>query len=293
MNGVSTSTVVNATTRTDSFFDKEGNITPKFKHQLDLVGLVSKAYFPAYDPYHIFNVNEHLQTKGCFQKDCEFYKNGGISIFQIDCQQAVAFLEDDYMDREDVMPREKAICDENGKYNCSAIFPCGVEAGMVKRFASLMASLKNGHNYDIVHFIVKDAAAKTEAEELINKRYQDVIEGMKFEFIIADKDKDVFQTALANLSGKPSMSDNYVIITDPTFADKVERIAAEVLPNKKCLGIASVAVKDWKTDMNSYGYVEKLGSMDKAVIAWASSAWNFKARQVNTELSSYKKTHLL
>jgi hypothetical protein len=70
-------------------------------------------------------------------------------------------------------------------------------------------------------------------------------------------------------------------------------IATSKLEGKTCLGIASAPIKDWKVDMNLYGYEAACGSQEKAAIAWASSAWDFKARQVNAEMRAYKTTHVV
>lgn len=274
--------------KTNTLFDSNnGYITPRFKRQLELVGIVSKQFFPEYDPYHVINVDQHLQTNGCFQKDWDLYKNGGSSTFKITYAQATAFLDDEYSDREMIMPREKG----NGASN--AIFPCGVEATMRKRFISLRESIEKGFKYDIIHFITLNTTNAEEVKQIMTeKQYQELLEGIKVNIVIAESNDNIFEKGLGMLAANPSLGNEYVIITDPTLAPKVEGIATSILKDRKCLGIASAPIKDWKIDMNLYGYESSLKSHESAVIAWASSAWNFKARQVNTEMKAYKTTHL-
>jgi hypothetical protein len=273
-------TVASAPSLMKTLFDSEtGMINPRFKRQLEIVGIAVKQHFSDFDSYHIRNVNEELQTNGCFQKDCDLYKKGSSSAFKIDYQQAVKFLEDEYQDRETIMPREKKMA--------NAIFPCGVEATMHKRFNSLIESLKQGYQYDTIHFIVKDNVDKENVSKLINTTYNELVKGIKINIIVADTDLDIFEKGLKQLKEASALSKEYVIITDPTFASKVELIASSVLNEHTCMGIASAPIKDWKVDMNLYGYESSLGSHEKAAIAWASSAWNFKARQVNTEFKNF------
>lgn len=278
-------TVTLATEKSNTLFDPiSGCISTHFKKQLDLVGIVSKQHFPEHDRDHIVNVNHELEAIGCFQRDLDFYKKGGLSSFRMSYAQAAAFLDDDYSDREIIMPREKRVA--------NAIFPCGVEATTHKRFHSLHESLQQGYNYDFIHFIVKNNDGKEELERLINAQYQDLLSGIKFDITIADAEVNIFERGIRLLSQNASLGQEYVIITDPTFATKVEMIASSLLTDRVCMGIASAPIKDWKVDMNLYGYEAALGSHEKAAIAWASSAWNFKSRQVNTELSAYKAKSL-
>lgn len=249
-----------------------------------MVGVATKQVFAEYGPYHVININEVLQNNGCFQNDCDLYKNGGSSDFAITYEQARVFLDDEYSDRVTIMPREKNVV--------NAIFPCGVEATMHKRFNSLKESLEQKYKYERIHFIVKDSKAAEEVQSLF-KEFSEMLTGIKTNFIVADTKLDIFEKGLALLKENSSLDAGYVIITDPTFAPKVEMITTSILSGKKCFGIASAPIKDWKVDMNLYGYGEALGTHEKAAIAWARSAWNFKARQAFTEMKTYKATHLL
>ena len=97
-------------TPTTLFNLETGKITYSFKKQLDLVGLISKQFFPKYDPYHILNVSEALQTNGCSPKDPDFYKNGGVSEFKINYEQAVSILEEMYSSRKVLWTEEMQHC---------------------------------------------------------------------------------------------------------------------------------------------------------------------------------------
>jgi hypothetical protein len=262
-----------------------GAISSEFKKQLELVNIViEKGAFPDLDPYHLLNVDAVLQKNGCFQRDWDLYKKGGSSAFKIDFNQAKAFLDYDYSLYSTIMPRQKKLA--------SAIFQCGVEGTMRKRFRSLQESLNQGYTYDSVHFITKDAPAKEEVEKLISEKYKETLQGMKTFFAVANSEIDIFEKGLKLLEPSSSLGKVYVIITDPTFAGKVEGITTRILQNRTCLGIASVPVNNWKEDIDGYGYEKALGSFEKATIALASSAWNFKARQVHAEMEAYKVTAL-
>ncbi len=273
-------TIANATSPVNTLFDPEsGIINPRFKQQLDKVGIIVKPHFLDVSTDHIKNVNEELQINGCFQKDWDLYKKGGTSAFQINYEQAVNFLEDEYSDREIMMPRERRIA--------HAIFPCGVEATMHKRFNSLSESIKQGYQYSKLHFIVKDEKDKENVLNLISTDYKELLNEIDINIVVANTELDILEKGLKQLKDGTELSKEYIIITDPTFAPKVEMIAAQVLDNRQCLGIASAPIKDWRVDMNLYGYESALESHEKATIAWASSAWNFKARQVNTEFKNF------
>lgn len=276
-------------------FDLEsGMINPRFKHQLEIVGIVARPHFSDVDVHHIKNVLKELDTNGCFQKELDFYKDGKISTFKVSYEQAVEFLNDDYKDREIIMPREKKTAD--------AIFPCGVEATMHKRFSSLKESLIQGYQYNTLHLIVpiKD---RDNVLNLINTSYKEAIKNLNINIVIADAEVNIVEEGLQTLQTSKALAEEYVIITDPTFAPKIESIASSVLKNHHCLGIASAPIQDWKIEMNLYGYeeavkqrllgnnhpsdAEKIEIHQKAAIAWASAAWNFKARQVGTEFKAF------
>jgi hypothetical protein len=95
------------------------------------------------------------------------------------------------------------------------------------------------------------------------------------------------------LASNSSLGMNYVIITDSTFAPKVEAIATSILKERKCLGAACAPITNWRIDMNLYGYEKALGDEKTAAIAFASSAWNFIARQAHAETVIYKSKHNL
>jgi hypothetical protein len=55
--------------------------------------------------------------------------------------------------------------------------------------------------------------------------------------------------------------------------------------------IFAIPLKDWREDMVLYGYPEALGNHEKTTIAWASSAWNFIARQLHTEARAFVRAN--
>ncbi len=259
-----------------------GIIEPMFKRQLELVGIVSKQIFSDYNADHVMNVNEVLQKNGCFQRDFDLYKNGGTSEFKITVKQAKVFLDHDYSHRSEVMPTQKSIP--------HAVFPCGVEPTMHKRFNSLKESMDKGYQYQNIHFIMKDSAAKAEVSAMVDKEYKELLKNVSVNFVVADTDLNIFEEGLATLDDQ--LKAGYAIISDASFASKVGTIATRVLPGVPFHGIASSPIKDWTREMNLFGYNKALGSPEKAAVAWAQSAWNFKARQVHSEMRAWQAKQL-
>jgi len=254
---------------------KTGDITPHFQRQADLVGIV-------FNQKDIETVNATLQTNGCFQKDPFFYENGGISPFSstLTYEQAKAFLDDEYSDRAVQMPSTKEIV--NG------VIACGVEPTMHKRFNSLNESIKQGHRYDVIHFVVQNAKGAELTSKLIDTTYKNLLEGIKTNIVVADCELNWVEEGFKILSNNKTITHGYSLISDPTFASKVESIAVSIFKGIPCYGVASAPIKDWKFDMDLYNYTTKLGSHEKAAVAWTAAAWNFKARDVNTDLRNYK-----
>lgn len=63
-------------------FDPSTNVaTPEAIQRLNNVNITPKQIIPALDPYHLLNVAIELQTNGCFQIDCDFYKKRNQSEF--------------------------------------------------------------------------------------------------------------------------------------------------------------------------------------------------------------------
>ncbi|GAB4234736.1 MAG: hypothetical protein Tsb0021_14090 [Chlamydiales bacterium] len=267
------------------FHPESGMISPIFKRQLELVGTATEQFFLDYSPDHVVNVNELLNKKGWFQKDLDFYKKGGNNpMFKITFQQAVNFLEDEFSSTVTIMPRKKAVK--------NAVFACGVEPTMHIRFNSLKVSLQEGYEYKNIYFITKNEEAKEEALLLIKRDYESLLNGINFNFVIVNDDLNIFEKGLSTLGANGSLDEGYAIISDQTFATKVEMIANKVLPEKKCVGVAAVPIKDWKVDMKLYGYTETiLGTFENATIAIALSLLNFKARKVDAEKKNYEANH--
>ena len=264
------------------FDARTGMISGRFREQCELVGIVAQQCFKNYGKWHVMNMDQVLQINGCYQEDWDIYKKGELTGFKITFWQAVAFLNDEYRDREIVMPRSKERSD--------AIFQCGTEATMRKHFYSFVESWNQGYRYDAIHFIVKDAAAQEEVKALLAGEYKEYFEGIRINIVIAGTDNNIFEIGLQKLSSSGELGDKYVIITNSTLAPKVELIATSAIENSQCLGIACAPITDWCADMRLYGYEEALGSHEKATIAWAASAWNSKARQTHTEFEAFLKS---
>lgn len=263
-----------------------GKIGERFKEQLDLCGIQLHAHIPSLAADHIANVNKTLQTNGCFQRDFEIYKNGNgqNSKLQLEYDQALAFLDNDYSDRIKIMPRQKDL-------PADGIIGCGVEPTMHKRFDTIKEAIESGCKFAALHFIMKDASTREMIEGLIKEKYSNMVRGIPIHFVITNTEIDVLKAGLNQLKNDLEnglKTKNYIMVSDVVIAAKIEGIAKSILTNKKCLGVAASSTNDWIYDMNLYGYGKALGTMEKATIAWAQSAWNFKARQVHAELALYE-----
>lgn len=274
-------------------FDCEtGMIKPHFKQQLDLVGIVSRRYFEDKDPYHISNVEKELQTKGCLQSDFDFYKKGGESAFKLTYEQAIQFLNDDYAKREKKLPEPfKGAVDG---IVCSGVTPDSIAPTLLKRLKGLDASIDESKiTYKAIYVLCKDREIVNLSQKCIGENYGAKFKEIDFRYIEAGVEKDIGLTCLKKLQERKLLGNHYVVITDGTSAEKDLLTAQGILKDYSCLGIASDPIKDWKEEMNLYGYEVALGSSEKATIAWARSSWNFIARQANKELSAYRMRHYL
>lgn len=257
-----------------------GKITPQFQRQLDICDIPLREHVSGFGKDHILNVNRVLQDK-CFQKDCDFYKKGNTSNkLSLSHEQAVDFLEDEYRDRVDILPKVKGPCD--------AIVGGGVEATMHKRFDAIKKALDSGCKFDAIHFIVKDESDKHMVEKMIKESYGDAIGSSKINFVVANTDLNILETGLTSLSKQGILADRYVLVTEVLFASKTEDVARHILKEKTCNGVAATSIKDWRVEMNLYGYEEALGSQEKAAIAYASQRLSFKAGQTHSELTVYQ-----
>lgn len=262
-------------TKLSTFFHPEtGMISPEFKHQLDLVGLVAEKYFP--QGYHIYNVYEVL-NKHCFQKDNDFYKKGGISTLNVSLDQAEKFLDDCYAKRENIMPRKKVEAD--------GIIPPGIFTTLKKRLNSLKEAISQGYNFKTLHFIASNQEHREAIEKLIKENH-DFFEGRTVKIENVEIELNSMEKGIAQLVEKNALAERYAIITDFLMASKAELIAKNAIKSDKytCIGIACVPTKDWRNEMSLYNYSDP--------VPWALSALNFKTRQVDTELRAYKTTHI-
>ncbi|MCB1136272.1 MAG: hypothetical protein KDK78_08395 [Chlamydiia bacterium] len=91
------------------------------------------------------------------------------------------------------------------------------------------------------------------------------------------------------LLSKLGIKGRVTLITDPAFVEKDRARAVQALGEDRFNGCVSVPMTDWRCEMRLHGYDEKsLGSAEKATIAWAQSAWNFKAREMNFEWKNFQ-----
>lgn len=268
-----------------TLFDLEsGEITEHFKNQLNISGITIDQQIEGVDLYHILNVDGILQTNGCFQVDCDFYKKGNISALNLTHEQASLFLDDEYRSRQggDLMPDEMMPAD--------AIVGCGVEATMHKRFDAIKQACDYGYIFTAFYFIAKDQEMIEMIQQMIHANYAHVIRDVPVRFIAADVDKNILEVGLNALKQQCVLNENYIVVTDITLASKIENIVRPILEGN-FLGVVATSIKDWHVDMGLYGYPQAfIGDLEKAAIAWASSAWNFKARQVHAEKSAYLST---
>ena len=81
------------------------------------------------------------------------------------------------------------------------------------------------------------------------------------------------------------------LITDPFFAEKQLALVVSAFGSEQSNGCVSVPMYDWRQEMKLYGYDDAaFGSSEKATIAWAQSAWNFKAREMHYEMKQLDKS---
>ncbi|MEC7839833.1 MAG: hypothetical protein VX777_07320 [Chlamydiota bacterium] len=256
-----------------------GYPTPFFQELLNKAKIV----FENNTDYFIENVNDHLQSCGCFQKNFELYRDGGDSAFKLTYEQAIDILNLEQAQETVTMPREKIQAD--------AVFLCGVKPTVVGRFKSLKAAIDNGYNISTIHFISGNEEHKALVKSLVENEYQGLIGDRDVTYTVAIDSSAIFESGLKDIESQ--ISDNYMIISDPKFASKVEGIAIRAIPSRHSIGVASVPpFSSWNERVKAFGYtVEKLGSEEKATIALARSSWNFIARAVHAELRNYKSIH--
>lgn len=259
-----------------------GMASKRFLNQLQLVGLISEQFFPNYDSNHVYNINQLLCDKECYQKDYNFYKNAGISKFNPTFAQSQAFIEDAFQHLETIMPRDKQLAD--------AVFVTAVPATMRYQFDALKESIEKGCSYETIHFIIKNSEEKKQLR-LLRTEYQNILSNIDINYVKIETNENALEFGLKALLNAKSLKNPYVIITHSTFAAKAEKIAISTLNSHTCIGIASVPEKDWKKDMENYGYNDPLKTFEENLIARVSSLWNFIARQVDFEMKNFQKQY--
>lgn len=250
----------------NTLFDhKTGIISADFQKLLEIVNIVSEKHFQEYESNHVCNVLYALESAGCFKRNVEYYKEGGPLPFEITDEQAIRYLNKDYKKREVTMPRQKNI--ESG------LFQCGVEFTLHKNFQSLRVSLEQKYTYNVIHFIAANETIKKNVETLIDSHYKSMLSEIKVEIIVANMELNFFETALKMLLESSLLGSNYALICDPLFKVKVEGISQSILIDQECLGVVCVPIKDWRDEMENYGY--------KDPIRFVFSSLNFKTREAN------------
>ena len=113
--------------------------------------------------------------------------------------------------------------------------------------------------------------------------------------VVTDITLNHWETGLETLKKSSLLGKDYAVIADPKFANKFKFAAQKILTDRVFSGVASATTKewekrketiqDWKKEMEKHGY--------KNPVDWASQEGNlFLSRPVNTELRSYKVSHV-
>ncbi len=76
------------------FNSETGIVSPKLRKQLELSGIVARQIFPAYDAFHIFNVEAILRINMLEDQHCCI--NNQMALFKFSFQQASVFLDNEY-----------------------------------------------------------------------------------------------------------------------------------------------------------------------------------------------------
>lgn len=198
------------------------------------------------------------------------------------------FLDFEYSTREPQLPQSSA--EQADGIVCSGVFPHSVGPTLFKRLNGLQASMQDPSHiqYRTIHVACKDEKIKDLTRQIIEHEYKDKFNNIEFNYIVATDVNSIGDSCLEQLNASGDLAENYVVISDGTSAAKDMLGAKRKIEGKyNCLGIASAPIKDWKKEMDFYGYREALGSVEKATIAWAQSDMNFKAREVNRACTAF------
>lgn len=273
------------------FNPETGTITERFKNMLDLVGLVSERVFPEYDAYHLLNVDALLQKK-CYRLEWDYFKDGGAPAFKMRFEQAEKFLDLDCSAQIKMLPQY--VSEPVDAIVCSGVYPHSLPATLSKRLHGLHTSIEEQNlYYDVVYVLCKNEEISRLSEKYIKENFQEKFHGVTFRYIAANVETEIGATGLKKLKESARKLKKYVVLSDPSFAEKDFLNALKILTENTCLGVAAVPMSDWKRLMELYNYDEKkLGGYKKMVKAFAYSQWNIKARSVNIEASAFKAKRL-
>lgn len=246
-------------------------------------GLFERMEVTKPEKMHLLDIAAILD-KTCFNKNLDHWRDNDDPRMSYD--GAVALLDYELKNRVVLMPKST---DET----VDVIMPQGILPTIAaKRMPSLEAVLNAGTKVGVLRHVVKDDKQKEETSKFINAHYGEMLARHKIEvdYIVANASKDLFEEGL-KLRTK-EISKKYILVVDDLFADTADMVAKKVLNDRESLGIASVPLdsKDWRKEMNLYGYVEaKKGNEKAAVIAFAQSLRNFITRNVFEAAKQYKE----
>ena len=272
------------TTGTEFYCDLEtGQPGDLIRQYLTIANIEPQQVLSDYPSDHVLNLDRLLQTNGCFQRDYEFYKNGGRSPFNLIIDQAKKFLDLNYSVRQDIIPRYSP---DQIEGDIDVVFEGGVRYTVTTGLRSLKTMMEQGYSFRKIHFSFINPMQENIDKLKVDTNYDIIFKNLQYEPYVCEPNQNTLEVNLRSM--KDHLAKRYVIVSDPIRCRKSEQTAKGILGDDySCLGIISIPSKDWTLDMKEYGYLDD----DEATIAFAKSAWNFIARQIHTEADQFKKAH--
>jgi hypothetical protein len=257
------------------FHPVTGEMTPEFKDEVALAGTVIPQEYPEYSVDHIRNVDHALQKAWLHAAE-------GRSVETLTPERSVELLTREDRKKRSYMPRMQKKMD--------ALFLCGSQSIMEKRLHSLEQAVKFGYTYNRVHFIAADATMyKMAVDIVLGGRYKYLMSACNF--VLVDKTTDIFRSGCEIILNCDFLADEYAIIIDPLFVERIEAVATSVLREKTCHGVAAVSLyASWRQEMAArfpFGEDKPYKTEAEAVSALASSVLYEKAIRVHQELEIY------
>ncbi len=273
-----------------------GMIQSNFVKQMKTVGLEPVQYFMDYPADHILNLNKTLQTNGCFQKDGEFYRNGGESNFKINVEQAKEFLSSYFILFKSTITTPQFLPHEiSNDTDVDVVMNGDTVATLYKHFNSLRFGIERGYKFRKIHFSFQQQKANT--LELFIQEYPEfayILEAYPFQKYMTELNLNINEDNFKKMNNNEDFAENYVIATNPTWAKNMGERTTKIITNKKYLGVLSVSVESWQKEMELFEYPKSFnGDYDKATVAWAKAEWNAIARQLNDHTKTYIKKNAL